>query len=129
AQSGTLFFDDFEDGNASDWTVVKGTWNVVGGNLNGTTAKKAEIHAPFTGCQICTVETTMQVTTAGGRASLLGWFNNSKDGVELIMMQDKGKWLLKESVNGTVAKKTVLKPLALNTDFHVKLSFDGTNFI
>src|SRR4029079_363464 len=34
--TGFIFSDDFQDGNANGWTFTAGTWSVVNGDLNGT---------------------------------------------------------------------------------------------
>lgn len=125
----SLFFDDFEDGDASDWGFLKGNWSVVNGNLTGTFNKKSDIVSPFSvGCSQCTIEADLQIQTAGARASLLGWYVDKRTNVELVAMNDKNKWLLKHKSNGnTVAKAKFIKTVDLNHDYHVQLSYDGAN--
>ncbi|MCI0447883.1 hypothetical protein L0152_32290, partial [bacterium] len=65
-----LFCDDFQDGDASDWTFVKGSWNVTNGDLTGTTNKKSDALSPnFGGCTNCTIQANLSIDTANGRAS------------------------------------------------------------
>lgn len=126
---GALFKDDFEDGNRDGWSFTKGNWTVVNGNLTGTFKKKADITAGnlFAGCSLCSIEADVQVQTAGGRASVLGWFVNGSNMVELAAMDDTNKWQLKVKSNGaTVAKKSFAKTIDPNIDYHIILSFDGS---
>lgn len=123
------YFDDFSDGDASDWTVVKGTWSVVNQNLQGDTTKKAEITSPFSGCGVCTVNTDVQVVTSSGRVSVLGWYQDKKNGVELLVFEDKDKIVLKQRANGTiVAKAKSLQTVDPGVDYHVQIINDGTTF-
>ncbi|HEY7161620.1 MAG TPA: PQQ-dependent sugar dehydrogenase [Acidobacteriota bacterium] len=123
------YSDDFEDNDASDWTVVKGNWSVVNGNLQGTTSKKAEITSPFSGCGLCNVHTDVQVITPGGRVSVLGWYQNKKSGVELLVFEDRNKIVLKQRLNGfIVAKAKSLQNIDPGVDYHVDITFDGTTF-
>jgi glucose/arabinose dehydrogenase len=123
------YVDDFSDGDASDWTVVKGDWTVVNQNLQGDTTKKAEITAPFSGCGICAVESDVAILTTGGRVSLLGWWQSKKDGVELLIFDDKDKIVLKQRAAGTiVAKQKLLQPIDPGVFYHVRIVCDGTTF-
>lgn len=124
-----LFTDDFEDGNASNWTFTGGTWSVVTGNLTGTANNKNAI-APFAGCTVCTVEADLQTTGgANTTVSLLGWYVDTVTNVELTLKEDVDKWQFKQKSGGTtVANQTFDQPLIPNTNYPVKISFDGTNF-
>lgn len=124
-----LYYDDFEDGDASDWTYTKGSWSVVSGSLVGTYDAKADNLSPFSGCSVCTVESDMTAVTPQGRVSLLAWYVDKKNNVELIMMDDKDKFVLKQKVNGEVLAKTkfqqVINPLV---SYNVQISYDGAGF-
>jgi hypothetical protein len=123
------YVDDFSDGDASDWTVVKGNWTVVNENLQGDTTKKAEIISPFSGCGVCTVDADVQIVTAGGRVSLLSWWQSKRDGVELLVFDDKEKIVLKQRTGGTiVAKQKFLVDVDPGVDYHVQIVSDGTTF-
>ncbi|HSP06692.1 MAG TPA: Ig-like domain-containing protein [Acidobacteriota bacterium] len=125
-----LFCDDFENGVIDGWTFVKGNWVETGGNLNGTYTRKADIISPIAwgGCSQCTIETDMSVT-AGGRVSLLGWYVDKRNAVEIALMQDKHKVLLKRKVNGRiVAKAKFLAALNANQNYHVQVDYNGTVF-
>jgi glucose/arabinose dehydrogenase len=123
------YFDDFEDGNASDWTVVKGNWTVVNGNLQGDSTKKAEITSPFSGCGVCNIDTYVQVVTPSGRVSVLGYYQDKKNGVELLVFEDKDKIVLKQRLNGLiVAKAKSLQTVDPGVDYHVQITNDGTTF-
>lgn len=123
------YVDDFSDGDASDWTIVKGNWTVVNENLQGETTKKAEITSPFSGCGICTIDTDLQVITPGGRVSVLGWWKSKREGVELLVFDDKDKIVLKQRFNGTiVAKQKSLQNVDPGIDYHVQIVNDGSTF-
>jgi hypothetical protein len=123
------YFDDFSDGDASDWTVVKGIWSVVNQNLQGTTTKKAEITSPFSGCGVCTVNTDVQVVTPGGRVSVLSFYKDKRNGVELLVFEDKNKIVLKQRFNGfIVAKAKSLQTIDPGVDYHVQIVNDGNTF-
>lgn len=123
------FTDDFADGDASDWSTPKGSWSVVNQALQGITNKKADALAPFTGCSLCTIEADLQIDTAGGRVSLLGWDRSKSDMVELILMEDKDRLILKQRSGGTVSAKQKLdQVIDAGVKYHVKITFDGTQF-
>lgn len=127
-----LFGDDFEDGTKSvDWTY-KGKWSESGGSLVGSSAKKGTtIASPaFTGCDNCTIHTTMN-TTGGTHAyiSLLGWYQDSANYVDLAMKQDIKKWILRQHVGGVVVAKTLKsQTIRRNVTYDVRLRFDGNQF-
>jgi plastocyanin len=124
-----LFIDDFEDGDVSDWTFVKGTWSVVSGSLVGTHDRKATGLAPFTMTGFESVEAVIQ--TAGGpgtRTSLIGWFGDKKNLVELLMKEDEDRWVLKQRINGVlVAKGKAIQTILPNTDYRVRVTYDQTS--
>jgi uncharacterized delta-60 repeat protein len=129
-----LYCDDFQDGVlAPDWAYIKPTWNEANGNLIGTpSTKKAEATAnpAFGGCIQCTVKATM--STAGGSSNkvwLLAWYQDKKNGVEILMKEENDKWVLKQRSGGQVVTKVnaaaVIQP---NVFYDVEVSFDGTDF-
>jgi hypothetical protein len=128
------FCDDFEDGTLDpNWTQVKLTWSEAGGFLVGTpNRKKAIIIASpiFGGCQNCSEETTMM--TAGGignKISMIGWYVDKSNLMELLFKEENDKIVLKQRVNGKiVAKAKASFTIDPNTSYIVKVSFDGTIF-
>lgn len=127
---GILFSDDFEDGNADGWTWTKGNWSVVSGSLVGTYDRKTDIIGPFTeGCITCTIEADLRVQTDRGRVSLLGWYQDKKTNVEIRLMEDKQKMLIKHRVGTmTAAKKSVPLVINTNTAYHLKVSYSAGAF-
>ena len=123
------YIDNFSDGDASDWTVVKGNWAVVSENLQGEHTKKAEVISPFSGCGDCTIDTDIQVVTPGARVSVIGWYQGKRDLVELIVYEEQNKIVLKQKSNqSTVAKKKAEVTVNPGVDYHVKIDFDGSVF-
>lgn len=125
-----IFCDDFQDGDASDWTFVKGSWTVTNGDLTGTTNKKSDALSPdFGGCTNCTIQANLNIDTANARASILGWFVDKRNLVEIRLMDDKDKVLLKHKVGGvTVAKGSSAQNISPATNYNLSISFNGTQF-
>ena len=125
-----LYSDAFDDNDATDWTFDKGTWSGATGALVGTATKKANAIAPWTMDATQTFEADLR--SAGGSSnqiSLYGWFIDKKTRVEVIMKQSKGRWLLKQVVNGSKgAKDKAAATINPNTTYHVILSYDGSTF-
>lgn len=130
-----IFSDDFEDGTVDlgKWTIVKPTFTENTGDFVGSSVSKKAIAVAtgFAGCAAgCSVDTTME--SAGGVSNklwLLGWYTDKKNAVELLMRQDKGKWILKQRSGGAVlVKQKAVMPLNAGTVYSVNLAFDGTSF-
>jgi hypothetical protein len=85
------FSDDFEDGDASDWTVDSGTWSVVDGELTNVPARKSRILAPNPPCALCTIEASMSSQTGGADLILLGWWRSAGSHVEVVVGNGKVK--------------------------------------
>lgn len=128
---GYLFFDDFEDGNVSDWRPVGGTWAVSAGDLRGSARKKsAAILSPFGGCTACTAETEWQVTTEGASAALLAWYADGANYVQLVMSDSSNKWTLEQySAGRRVASKSRRGRISPGKFYRVSLSYNGTSFM
>jgi PKD repeat protein len=123
-----LFFDDFASGDISTWQKLRGNWSVVNQALAGQDQKKAEILTPFAGCGTCSVEADLQLQTANANASILGWYVDKKNYVEVILMGEKGKVVLKQRSAGNVVLKTKANtPINAGVN-HLKVAFDGTTF-
>jgi plastocyanin len=124
-----LFVDDFEDGNAMDWTFLKGTWSVVNGELVGTHDRKATGLAPYQMSGFVSVEALMRTNGGDGtRTSLLGWFVDKKSLVELLMKEFEDKWVLKQRLNGVlVSKGKATATILPNTDYRARITYDQTS--
>jgi hypothetical protein len=129
-QPAFLFKDDFEDGDASDWTFLKGTWTVASGDLIGSHNRKATALAPFAGCTNCTVEADLQFQTSGGKISLLSWYQDKSNSVEVVLKEDKDKIQLIQKANRTKVVKIAV-PVVLDpaVNYHVRISFTGASFL
>jgi hypothetical protein len=125
-----IFFDDFSDGDASDWTSTKGTWIVMNENLTGTLKKRGDIVSPdFGGCTNCTFTANLGIQTPGGRISLLAWFEDKKTFVEVRLMEDRDKVLLLQKSNGAkVAKASAPFTIDPGVTYNLQITYDGTNF-
>jgi uncharacterized delta-60 repeat protein len=129
-----LFCDDFEDGViAANWTYIKPAWNESLGFLTGIPAggKAEAIAAPvFSGCTVCTVQTSMRTQGgAGNKMWLFAWYQDKQNSIELLMKEQNDKWVMKQKAGGVVVAKAKGSSTILpNTFYLVKLEFDGTNF-
>ncbi len=124
-----LFHDDFEDGNASDWATSKGTWNVVLGSLQGMHNKKADAFAPFAGCTGCVVEADVQFETPGGSVSLLVWYQDKKNYVEVLMKEEKDLVQFIEKINGSkVIRLKATHQLDAGTNYRIRVEQNSGMF-
>lgn len=127
---GSLFSDDFSDGNASDWTFTKGTWTVTNETLTGTVDKKGDAVSPdFGSCSICTFQANLGIQTPGGRVSLIGWYFDKRNLVEVRLMEDKDKVLLIQKSGGIkAAKASAAMTIDPGIAYNLQVSYNGTNF-
>ncbi|HSE41841.1 MAG TPA: choice-of-anchor Q domain-containing protein, partial [Acidobacteriota bacterium] len=118
-----LYADNFEDGDASDWAPNKGNWTVIAGDLTGTHNRKASNIAPFSGCGVgCSVGGYVRIDTPGGRASLLAFYQDKRNLVEVIFMDDKDRIVLKQRQSGQlIAKGKFVMPIAVGVNYPVEL--------
>ncbi len=125
--SDSIFSDDFEDNDASDWSFSKGTWGASGGKLTGTVNKKGDALTPDFGmCTDCSMEADIQINSQNARVSLLAWYKDKRNLIEIRLMEDKDKVLLKQRSNGkTVAKQKALLEIDPGVIYNVRASFDG----
>ena len=128
-----LFCDDFEDGVlATDWDYPKPSWSESGGNLVAAAAKKAmAIASPaFGGCTNCSFEAG--VLTAGGagnKVSVLSWYTDKGNNVEVLIKEESNKIIFKQRVNGSVAAKTkALVNIDPNVPYNIRINYDGLVF-
>jgi uncharacterized delta-60 repeat protein len=132
--SSCIFCDDFEDGViATNWTYVKPVWNEALGFLTGIPAggKAEAIALPvFSGCSLCTVQTSMRSKGGpGNKMWLFAWYTDKSNTLEVLMKEESDKWVMKQKSGGVVVAKAKGSATILpNTFYLVKLEFDGTNF-
>lgn len=129
-----LLSDDFGDG-VLDWTGTKGQWAESGGLLTGTTNRKADRLAnlpwPDSGtssCSDCTVEADIRLDSAP-RASLLAWYQDKRNLVEVRLFDDRNKVLFLQKSNGLkAAKKAASLTINAGVTYHVVVSYSSGNF-
>lgn len=129
------FCDEFNDSTLDpNWTYIKNSsfWSENGTSLLGSnTRKTTAVATVYAGCLICYAETTMRTSGgAGNRLWLLHHYVDKSNVVELLMKEENDRWILKHRVNGAVvAKQKYLMPIDPNTDYVVRITYDGTNYI
>jgi hypothetical protein len=131
-----LFCDDFSDGVLdTNWNYIKNIsdWSESNDALIGSNSRKTEAHAipAFTGCTVCYGETVMR--SSGGPFSRVWFLFHAQDKnnlVELMMYEAKDQWVLKHRINKkVVAKQKFISAIDPNTDYLVRIRYDGTNYI
>lgn len=117
------FEDDFEDGDASDWSPVQGSWSVVAGELTNALAGNSEVIAPYAGCGACEVEATLRTPAPRAKVSLLGWRQSSRSYVELRLSWGGRHAVLRRVVNGRpVFRKSVRVDLVPGTEHQFRVA-------
>ena len=129
-----LFCDEFNDSTVdSNWTYIKTItkWSEDGNALSGSHTKKIQAFAipAFGGCTTCYAETVMR---SSGDAYV--WFlfhvQDKNNMVELLMRENTNSWVLKHRVNKKViAKQRFVSTIDADTDYTVRIRYDGTNYI
>ena len=124
------FFDTFDDGEAADWTVVDGAWSVVGEALTNAAAPVATVLAPAASCLICTVDAELVADTAQAKVSVLAWYQDASNFVELRLVPTNGVLVLRQVVAGVmVGRVAVPQTLGVGITYRVTLSYDGAQFV
>lgn len=125
--SSFLLYDDFADGSASDWLFKSGSWSVVNDELTGSSTKKADAISPdFGGCTNCTFEAIVRIQTKTARISLLAWYWDSQNNVEVQLADDLNKIVLKQKVNGIVVTSGSLAvTVSPNVYYHLLVTYTG----
>jgi subtilisin-like proprotein convertase family protein len=131
-----LFSDEFDDGVlATDWTYTPNAnrWaenaSITGSSNKNTTAVATPV---FQGCLVCYAETIMRISGNGNgsQIALQHHVVNKKNLVELILSAKKDKFTLRRKVNGNiVAKQNFQMQIDEDTDYTVRIAYDGTNYI
>lgn len=104
----SIFYDDFEDGDADGWSVAP-AWSVQSGQLTALTARKTSARSPaFPPCSDCSFEAEIRVERIGERATLFAWYADAANNVQLSVMPDRGKIQIRQKAAGVVvARKNV----------------------
>jgi hypothetical protein len=129
-----LFCDEFNDSTLdTNWTYIKGVtkWSEDGNQLIGSNSKKTQALANpvFPGCTDCYAETVMQ-SSANSYVWFLFHVEDKNNMVELLMKEKTNSWILKHRVNKKViAKSKFVGNIDPNTNYTVRIRFDGTNYI
>lgn len=104
-------------------------WNALAGNLVGTNTRKAIALSPFDGCTTCTIEANIQFQNPGGKASLLGWYQDRSNLVEVVFIEGKDKIQLIQKVNGKkVLKTSALATIDPDTNYRIRITYGGGSF-
>lgn len=125
--SDSIYSDDFEDHDVSDWSFTKGNWVAAGGMLTGTVDRKGDALSPdFGKCSECSMEADIRIDSQGARVSLLAWYQDKKNFVEVRLMEDKNKVLVKHRSGGfTLTKQKALLAIDPGVNYNVRVHFNG----
>jgi len=129
----SLFSDNFEDGNLpTNWLFLKGSWTESGGALHGTHDRKTyAIASPaFPGCSDCSVEAEVETAgDPGSKVSLLGWWIDKKNFVEVMFKEAQDRVVLKLRINGSVvAKAKAVVSIDPNQTYDVKVEYQNSAY-
>jgi hypothetical protein len=95
--------------------------------LTGTVNKKGDALSPdFGKCSECTMEADIRIDSQDARVSLLAWFEDKRNLVEVRLMEDKNRVLVRHRAGGgTVAKQKALMPIETGINYNIRVYFDG----
>lgn len=125
-----LYTDDFEDNDVADWLFEKGIWQVVTGELTNTTSKTSRGFAPYAGCTLCKIETTLTPVSKNAVISLLAWRSDNRNFVEVQLNARTNRLRLRQVVDGKiVAREKIPYIIDAGQNYDVSLRYDGTQFL
>lgn len=122
------FFDDFNDGNVSDWNILAGNWSVINSELCVDFGNEAGILAPAGNFTDGVLEVDMKCLTGQpARNALLAFgFINAANYRVLEMDDSANFWRIRERVNGTLYTRAQWSR-NVNTGqfYHAKLTIES----
>jgi hypothetical protein len=66
---------------------------------------------------------------SSSRISLIGWYQDEENFVELMMKESSDRWVLKQRISGRIAVKAgAAFSIQPNTYYDVRITFDGNSF-
>lgn len=126
-----LYCLDFHDW-ADQWNFLKPSWTVFEGDLIGSSSVQkalAIVNPTVAGCSMCSVSATMKTEGGAGSALyLLGWYENNRNTIELVMKQETGKWVLRQHLNGAIAATANANfEIQSNVFYNAEITYNGTD--
>ncbi len=100
---GSGFCDDFDDGDASDWTATSGTWTVVSGQLDGTGANGPHINispAGDVGAGTITVDWTSLTGQSYTNGMVVFGYQDAQNYRVADCRDGSNNWYIREFVGG-----------------------------
>jgi len=127
----SLFFDSFNDNVlGTNFKYAKGNWSESNGRLIGKPGTgKAVALAKVAACTNCSVHTLMRtVPSTKFNVTLMHWYKDSGNRVEVTMKSDGNVWTLKEYSGGKVVRKASYNELFSAGSFYdVRLEYNNTD--
>ncbi len=124
----SIYCDDFEDSILSNlWTYVNGNWQEYSGALHVLSSDSKALAITNPNSAASAIEAAMMIdANYAGQISLLGWFQDRNNSIELILNDEKDRLILKQHKNGkTVAKAKATMLIETGLKYNVKITFDG----
>jgi PKD repeat protein len=132
-EPGAGFCDDFNDGDASNWTVIAGTWSVVGQQYDGiNTSGKGYTLAPAGDMADGTITVDWTSLTGGNWTNgwiLFGWQDASN--YRCVDMRDgANKWFIREYIGGTRYNRAVTEEtINTNQQYHMEVTIATSGLV
>jgi PKD repeat protein len=132
-EPGTGFCDDFGDGDASDWTVIAGTWSVVSQQYDGVnTGGKGYSLAPAGDMADGTITVDWTSLTGGNWTNgqiFFGWQDTGN--YRCVDMRDgANKWFIREFVGGTRYNRAVTEEtINTNQQYHMEVTIAPGGYV
>ena len=130
APGAELYSDDFEDSNVSDWLFEEGVWQATAGELANTSNRLSKGFAPYAGCTLCKIETSVTPNSKNAVTSLLAWRSDKRNFVEVQLNARSNQLYLRQVINGSVVAKAKFPHIIdENQTYDVSLRYDGAQFL
>jgi PKD repeat protein len=132
-EPGGGFCDDFNDGDASDWTVVAGTWSVVDFQYDGiNTSGKGYSLAPTADMADGTITVDWTSLTGGSWTNgmvLFAW--QDVNNYRVIDMRDgSNNWFIREFIGGTrYNRASVSETINTNQQYDIQVVVDPSGLV
>lgn len=119
-----IFSDDFS--TLSGWISTAGIWSLDTGTLLGSASVQADNLSSSSSCSLCNVEADVQIDSGAGTATLLAWYKDKKNNIQ-ISLDTAGKIRIKQRSRGKIIQdKSVPRTINTGVLYHIRAFYDGS---